>query len=221
MSTSPGECPLPGNRRSPHGAGSTGWHISCIPMGTETLSPQKKKEHEMKRNTLWTIGMARRWSDSRPRSRTRRCARCAAARRWSASSRIRRCRSWRRSSGRPGGWIASTSARCQERAQGDAGEELHDQVGPPAGQRPGVGDLDDARVLRQVGGPRLIKEAAQHQRVRGEPRVQHLERHAPPHPLVDRLVHGPHAALPRQPQHAIAADPIAICEELGLSRTRW
>ncbi len=65
-----------------------------------------------------------------------------------------------------------------------------------------VEDLDDVGVLQPRDRLRLGAEAGQVLRVVGVAR-DHLQRHAPPQPLVPGVVHHPHAAAPQQPQHLI------------------
>ena len=89
-------------------------------------------------------------------------------------------------------------------AQRLAAQKLHHQEGLVLGE-PGVEDLDDVLVADFRGRACLAGEAPHRLGHPCEVRVEHLDRHVPPHGEVLGLVDGPHASLAQQANDAIAA----------------
>ena len=118
--------------------------------------------------------------------------------------------------GEGGGYLAGESQGVSDRklaakalhprAERLAFQKLHHDVRRAVGLLAKFGNLDDARMVDDVDGARLVQKALHDLRIFGEVRVQDFDRGPSLDLLVDGLVDIAHAAFAEQSRDLVGAD---------------
>ncbi len=115
--------------------------------------------------------------------------------------------------GRPGGGRPVAAEVAEHAVEPAPLDPLH-RVVAQAADLADVEDRHDVRVVQPGGGPRLVEEPPPARRVGRGVAAQHLQRHRPVEPDVDRLVDDPHAAAAQLADDPVAGDPPARLQPL-------
>ena len=105
-------------------------------------------------------------------------------------------------------------ALAERLLQGLSLDQLHDEESLAVGERPEVGDADDARVVDEGGRAPLAHEPDRHLRVEGDRRVQQLDRHGRAAAVAPRAEHDPHRAPPDLAVEVVRPDPAVAHRKL-------